>query len=316
MKVSMSLMTLLCITLCLAVENDIPPLGMWAWKQSHFITADSRKQMLDFCEREGISHIDQHVSIKGGAIHNKEALKQLVSEAAKRKITINALRGERSMFFAANHSETINDIKATVEFNRSLPVNARLAGIKFDVEPYLSTEWKAGGKEREKVILDYLAFLHKAKVYLNKNAPRLELAVDIPFWWDKPLYEIEFDGKRKLFVQHIQDTVDWIGIMSYRREARTTIRFVQTEVDYAEASGFQRSVAPAMETSNISGKEAHISFAGLPPDQFRAVLSELRKALAGNRQVRCIMLHHYGSLVSYLSGTLNKELKATDESAP
>jgi hypothetical protein len=285
---------------CHADENRKPSLGMWAWKQSHFATAKARKDMLDFCEQEGISHIDQHISIKNGAIQNPDALRQLAAEATKRSITVNALRGSGTMFFKANHERTMMDIKSILEFNRALPKNAKLTGIKFDVEPYLTREWKAGGEQRNKVILDYLNFLTKARAYLKENASNLELAVDVPFWWDKPSYEIDFGGKRKLFVHHIQDIVNWVGLMSYRRDPATTIRLVQKEIDYASATGLLRSVAPAMETSKISGKEAFISFGGVPPEQFRTALSSIRATLAGNPQIRCIMLHHYGSLSAYL----------------
>jgi len=307
-------LAVLCTTFCFAGENDILRLGMWAWEQSPFTTDEARKQMLDFCKREGISHIDQHISIKKGVIQNAEALKELVAEAAKRNITINALRGGKSMFFEANHARTMADIRSIVEFNKSLPENSRFTGIKFDVEPYLTPEWKAGGEQRKKVIFDYLSLLMKAKVYLNENAPDLELAADVPFWWDKPIYEVEFNGESKRFVHHIQDIVDWIGIMSYRRKPVTIIRLIQSELDYSQSTGRLHSVAPSMEISKISGKEAHISFVSVPPDQFRSALSRVREMLAGNPYIRCIMLHHYGSLSTYLTKTPNEEIKVTDKS--
>ncbi|MEC7231247.1 MAG: hypothetical protein VXV91_08640, partial [Verrucomicrobiota bacterium] len=69
---------------------------------------------------------------------------------------------------------------------------------------------------------------------------------------------------------------------------------------YASNFGHLRSIAPSMETGNISGKEAHISFSGVPVEQFRSSLSSLRNTYANNPHVRCIMLHHYDSLCEYL----------------
>jgi hypothetical protein len=292
---------LLCAAIVNADENGKPRLGMWAWKQSDFDTVQSRTDMLDFCEKEGISHIDQHVSIGKGAIENADALTQLMVEASQRKVTVNVLRGDPQMFFEANHQRTMSDIKAIVTFDRSLPDDAKLLGIKFDVEPYLTPEWKAEGEQRERVLLDYLSFLVKAKAYLEEHAPQLELAVDIPFWWDKSSLEVMFEGNRKLFVHHIQDHVSWIGIMSYRRDPDLTVKLVKGEVDYAAKNGLLRSVAPGMETSTITGEEAHISFGGVPPEQFRTALASLRETFSGNPHIRCIMLHHYGSLRTYLS---------------
>ena len=285
---------------CVANESR-SDLGMWAWKQAHFDRPESRVIMFDFCEREGITHIDQHVSIRNGAIANADAFRQFIIEAAERGITVNALRGDKKMFFAENHMRTMSAIEAIVAFNQALPEGAKLLGIKFDVEPYLTAEWKEGGESRKTVMFDYLSFLDEARVYLNTEAPELELAVDVPFWWDKADHELRYEGSTKRFVYHIQDRVDWVGIMSYRRDPGTTALLVADEIKYAADQSMFRSVAPAMETSKLSGKEAHISFGGVPATEFRAALDSLRIRYAGNLQVRCIMLHHYGSLSSYLN---------------
>ena len=292
-----SLLVMLC-----AVSASEPPLGMWAWKQAHFDTAQARTEMLDFCKQEGISHIDQHVSIHGGVIKNADALKCLIAQAAQRGITVNALRGDKAMFLANNFERTLNGIKALVAFNRTLPEEAKLLGIKFDVEPYLTAQWKAGGEQRDRVILEYLNCLTRARAHLKIHSPGLELAVDVPFWWDKDEYTVNFEGNIKHFVHHIQDCVDWLGIMSYRREAGKIIRLVEDEIAYASKQELARSIAPSMETSNIKGKDAHISFGGVPSQQFRLALAALRATYADNTNVRCIMLHHYGSLHNYLMG--------------
>ena len=156
-----------------------------------------------------------------------------------------------------------------------------------------------GDDQRAKVILDYLDFLETAKTHLAGS--ELELSVDVPFWWDKPVYEIEFNGTTQRFVQHIQDLTDWIGIMSYRREAKDILKLVSAERAHAVETERPRSIAPGLETSKISGKEAFISFGGVPPETFRNTLAELRGALADDPSIRCIMLHHYGSLPAYLA---------------
>ena len=111
---------------------------------------------------------------------------------------------------------------------------------------------------------------------------------------------VNFEGSIKHFVHHIQDCVDWLGIMSYRREAGKIIHLVEDEITYASKQELARSIAPGMETSNIKGKDAHISFGGVPPERFRLALASLLSTYADNPNVRCIMLHHYGSLRTYL----------------
>lgn len=293
--------------ICNANEIKQPHLGMWAWKQSHFDTVEAQDAMLIFCAAEGISHIDQHIGIKNGVVQNAKAAKQLVIKASKHSVTVNFLRGDHKMFFEKNHVRTLEDLKVIIEFNKQLPSGAKLAGVKFDVELYLTPEWKVGGKQREKLQRDYLVFLQLASKQLKGTG--LELSVDVPFWWDKPMYEIDFNGHNKPFAQHIQDSVDWISIMSYRREPQLVLQLVQGELAYAQQSGKLAAVAPGLETIKISGKEAFVSFGNLPPEQFRKALAELRKELASNQHIRCIMLHDYESLKTYLKATDNKAIK-------
>ena len=288
------------IGFCLVLEGREPPLGMWVWKQVHLESTEARGELLDFCEREEITHIDQHISIKNGIVLNAESLRDFIVKAADRGITVNALRGDKAMFFASNHERTMAAVKTIVAFNETLPEGKKLLGIKFDVEPYGSQEWKAGGDQRSQVMRDYLNYLNQVNAYLSMAAPEMELAVDVPFWWDKTEFQIVFDGQEKLFVEHVQDRVDWIGIMSYRRDPSKIVKLVATELNYASKFRYFRSVAPSMETGNITGKEAFISFGGVPVRQFRSSLSSLRNIYANNPYVRCIMLHHYDSLRVYL----------------
>ncbi len=291
---------------CFSEESSpLPPLGMWSWKQDAFITSESRKEMLDFCEKESIRHIDQHVSIRKGnsesySIENAKPLSKLIAEAAARNITVNALRGDKEMFFEKNHSRVLDQLQALLLFNEQLPEGTRLAGIKYDVEPYLAPEWKAGGESRGKVITDYLTALKLLGAEIESKDSDLDLCVDVPFWWDKAEFEAGFDGQQKRFVHHVQDLTDWIGIMSYRRESSLVIRFVEDEIAYAGTQKLTESVAPALDTIKIKGEESFITFWGTPPETFRTTLQEIREEFATTPEVRIIMLHSYQSLSNYL----------------
>ena len=120
------------------------------------------------------------------SVQNAEALEKLVIDAGRQGISVNALRGDKEMFFEENHDRALEELALIIKFQRKLPAETRLAGIKYDVEPYLSTAWKAGGETRRKVMLDYLVFLEKAEGLLEREASGLNLSVDVPFWWDKP----------------------------------------------------------------------------------------------------------------------------------
>ena len=289
----------------LSVSAAETALGVWVWKSQAFESEKARSELISFCRREGISHLDLHLSLKkepgGEVLQNRESLRRLLSLAAKHKISVNALRGDPKMFFEHNRTRTLRELKTILDFNQSLPAAERFAGIKYDVEPYLTQEWQDGGNSRQKVIDDYLQSLLEAKKLLKEISPQTLISTDIPSWWDKPAFATEFLGEKKLFVRHIQDLNDWTGIMSYRRDSKLVMKLVSQELAYADLKNKAASIAPALETGKLHGAEAKISFAGAAPHIFRKELARLRELCREESSVRCIMLHHYGSLRNYLS---------------
>lgn len=289
-----------------AQEIDKPRFGMWSWQEQAYKTAEARSELLEFCKREGIVQVDQHLSIHLNqgegvrAVKHQQALRDLLKEAALRRVKIYALRGEQDMFYARKHQQTLNELKAIIALNQSQPKGQRFAGVKYDVEPYLSKEWKAGGAARVKVMTDYLEFLIKARTMLKSKRSLMKLSVDVPFWWDEPKHALTFKGKTKPFTHHIQDLTDSIGIMSYRRRAEDVLKLSKDELNYAIKIRKVRSVSVGLETIEIKGEEAFISFSGQPVSNFRATVRELRKSLRTKNSANLIMLHDYRGLKRYL----------------
>ena len=279
-----------------------PGLGMWVWPQEAFETTNARKKLLKFCGQEGISHLDQHISFANTentlTVKNQDALVSLVTTAGKQGITVNVLRGSKDMFFRGNHKKTLEELRAIISFDENLPSGTHLAGVKYDVEPYGTAEWKAGGGSRRKVIIDYLTFLQEAKRLLKREAPHLNLAVDVPFWWDDEKFSVRFNGVDKLLIEHVQDLTDYICIMSYRTNAKEVLECIRHEQTYAGRIG--KTICAGLETGNVKGAESWISFRSHPKAVFRKTVSELQQKLSGDQTVRSIMLHHYNSLFSYL----------------
>jgi len=125
-------------------------LGMWVWSNSSFLTQESRQQLVQFCVKHRITHLDVHTEMthdSGKAIlKDAEAFKDLIVLAGQHNITIAALRGHPKMFFADNHERTLRELRAIVAFSETLPEDTLFKGIKYDVEPYCTKKWKAGGR--------------------------------------------------------------------------------------------------------------------------------------------------------------------------
>jgi hypothetical protein len=276
-------------------------LGMWVWSKSSFATEDARQRLVRFCVRHGISHLDVQIKFSNDSgnprLQDEEAFGKLVLLAGDCNITTAALRGNPRMFFSQNHERSLRELDAIIAFSGSLPEKSLFKGIKYDVEPYLTKEWKVKGTPLNRLMHDYLAFLRKAKTALHEKAPHLWLAVDTPFWWDKEEFALEFEGQRKRFNEHVQDLTDFIVIMSYRCSAKKVLSISEDEMRYAGRSG--KVVFLSLETIQLR-HDPDISFWGLPKEKLWDTVSELLQKAKEEPVIGGLMIHCYRSLIEKL----------------
>jgi hypothetical protein len=277
-------------------------LGMWVWSSSSFLTQGARQQLVQFCVKHHITHLDVHIKITHDSnkpiLKDPEAFKDLIVLAGQHNITTAALRGNPKMFFSENHERTLRELRTIVAFSETLPQETLFKGIKYDVEPYCTEEWKAGGTPVYPMIHDYLTLLRKARSVLEKEAPHLWLAVDTPFWWDKDRFVLEFEGKKKRFNEHVQDLTDFITIMSYRRSSQKILDCVESERRYAQR--IKKVIFPSLETVKLK-RDPHVSFWGVSNEEFWEVVPELLETANRDPAIGGVMIHCYRSLFEKLN---------------
>jgi hypothetical protein len=284
-------------------------LGMWVWSNSSFSTQQSRDMLVQFCLQHQITHLDVHVEIswddKKPALKSPEALKELMVLAGKKNITTSILRGDPRMFFSQKHRQTLEELRAVMAFSQTLPKEALLKGIKYDVEPYLTDEWRAGGETRRSIMHDYLAFLRKARLVLDEETPHLLLGADTPFWWDRDEFVMEFEGRNQRFSEHVQDLTDFIVIMSYWRDPRKVLDSVEGERKYAER--IEKLVYPSLETIQLK-QTPHITFWGVPAEEFWKVVNQIQEVAKRDRVMGGVRIHNYRGLMEKLKMNNPREM--------
>ena len=121
-------------------------IGMWVWSESSFSTNEARQRLVQFCVKHHISHLDIHIQITRDdeipILPAAEAFKDLILLAGQHNITTAALRGNPKMFFSQNHEQTLRELRAIIDFSETLPKDNWFKGIKYDVEPYRTKEWR------------------------------------------------------------------------------------------------------------------------------------------------------------------------------
>ena len=307
-----------------ATHRPTPPIeGMWVWKAQYVSDTAEQDKMLDFCSRHGFNRLLVQVPWKPGtaqvvhpttaeavqpgtAIHPKmrfpKAFARLITEAAKRQIVVEALDGAPHMGDKIRWPETLATVDAIIEFNAALPAGAKLAGVHWDIEPYVRPDWKDQAS-RVTIETDYLGLLSAARAKLQPA--NLTLAVDIPMWYDHKTDPgdsciVTFDGQTKNFHEYIQDLTDYVGIMSYRQHAlgkNSTMEHVETELAYAEKIG--KFVVPAFETIQLKDTP-QITFYGLSAERFLTEKRTLEDALKDRPGFGGMFVHHYDSVRALL----------------
>ncbi len=291
-------------------------LGMWVWSHSSFSTRQAREKLVQFCLQHRITHLDVHVEISRDdpkpLLKSAETLKDLLVLAGQNNITASLLRGDPRMFFSQKHRQTLEELRALIAFSQTLPKEARLKGIKYDVEPYLTNEWRAGGETRRSIMHDYLAFLRRVRLILDKETPPLLLGADTPFWWDRDEFAMEFEGRSQRFSEHVQDLTDFIVIMSYSRDPRKVLDSVERERRYAER--IDKLVYPSLETIQLK-QTPQITFWGVPADEFLKTVNQIQEVAKKDPVLGGVRIHNYRGLLEKfkMNPPRERDLKASDE---
>lgn len=270
---------------------------MWIWRRGQVVDEEERNAMLDFSRKWGIHRLLVQIRFEGEAgdslrVADQEEWRLLLKAASESGIAVEALDGEASMGLAEQRAETLARLDAILAFQASLPEGQKLAGVHYDIEPYLTSRWKEGAKRE--VAQENLETM---KAIREKVTPEsgLLLAYDIPAFYDRhsDALTFEFDGATKNFHEHIQDLSDYIGVMSYRRSAtgpNSILDISDAELAYGAKIG--KKVYPSIETGELKA-EPQITFHGQPTERFLGTLREVQEAGAKSPAFGGVFLHHY-----------------------
>jgi hypothetical protein len=301
-----------CAAFILALALPIPrhaaaqALGMWVWPQTAYSTREARQQLIQFCVSHHIDRLDVGVRIARDngtpAVESPEAIANLISLAEQNNIATVAVRGSPRMFSGGNNERTLSELAAIIAFNKTLPAGSSFKGVTYDVEPYLTNEWKANLTSRRAIMLAYLNTLRKLRSLLHAQAPRLRLAVAMPFWWDRDDLHIKFRGEEKPFSEHVQDATDFVVLMSYRRHAGQVLASAENEMKYARQ--VNKEIFLGLETNPLP-RNGDISFSGLPPGRFWNVVTVLLQAARTDDAIGGIMIESYRGLRTLSSSDRN-----------
>jgi hypothetical protein len=239
----------------LSIEPDPAPgatpasRSAWVWNAADW--RDRGAALLDWAAAHGVRDLFVTVPFRNEAVREPARLAAFIRAAGSRGIRVLSVDGDPHMVLPERQPALARMVRAYAAYNAAVEPAARLAGLQFDVEPYLLSGYGAG-----KVDWDarYLAMART----LRDAADGLRLELVVPFWWDG----------RTALLDGLAPLVDALVVMDYRTDPGQVADFAVPFLDWAARHG--RQVRIALEAGPMLLSEPVAGMAGAPGfDSFR-----------------------------------------------
>ncbi len=222
----------------------------WVWKYDPLNNLQIREELLAFCKRTAISTI--YIYLGEDPIHRTPAdyqkrLAEFLKAAHAQELKVEALQGNPLWALKANHPQVVQWVRGYLDFNRRHPASERIDGVSLDIEPYLTSEWESG--DREKLKREFVELLKSLRQLIDAergDSPfdsaqgrPFRLGIAIPVFYNR---EPEFE--EQLLAQ-----VDVAALMDYYDTAVDIIKNGRFHIDLANRLG--KKVVIGVETQDL-----------------------------------------------------------------
>lgn len=221
----------------LALEPDPDPAlrpparATWVWQAADWREHGAR--LLDWAEAHGVRELFVSVPFKDEAVGEPARLAAFIRSAGARGIRVLSVGGDPHMVLPERQAALAKLVRAYAAYNAAAAPAARLAGLQFDVEPYLLPGYGAGKADWD---ARYLAMART----LRAAAGGLRLELVVPFWWDR----------KTALLDGLAPLVDALAVMDYRTDRAQVSAFAVPFLDWAARHG--RQVRIALEAGEIA----------------------------------------------------------------
>lgn len=190
-----------------------PARATWVWQASDW--RDQPNAVLALARRHRIQTLFVTVPLANSAVAAPTELQRFIQQARSAGLAVWAVDGDPRMVLPGEHASAAARASAYARYNLSAPPHARLAGVQFDVEPYLLPGYDLAAEAWERHYAALVAALQTA-------ASGLPLDMVVPFWW----------GNKTALLDAVAPNVSSLTVMDYRTNAADITRFAQPFLDW------------------------------------------------------------------------------------
>jgi hypothetical protein len=207
------------------------PRATWVWRPGDWI--DGGPALLDWAAARDIRDLFITIPLADDAVRAPELLAAFVRQAGSRGMRVHSVDGDPHMVLESELPAALRRVRAYLAYNEKADPGARLAGMQFDVEPYLLPETILPAAARD---ARYLAMARALKA----AAGPLRLEFVVPFWW----------GPKHGLLDGLAQASDSLAVMDYRTDPSQVYDQAVPFLDWAQAHG--RQVRIALEAGPIA----------------------------------------------------------------
>jgi len=280
------------------VKNLPTGRAMWIWNTSNMVNnivnnvGTAREELFEFC-RSPHGNPDHRITVlffgcKESLFGSQTNLRNFIAEAFSNGLTIEYLDGDPT-WATYNQQTGIDRINKVLEFNAAASADTeKIAGIQFDVEPYLLKSSRGyqppyWDTDKSTVWALYVAYMDSCQKIIDRADSTLYFGIAIPRWYENHVGNSE--------LSRLQSVVDYVAIMDYNEKSSVIIRDAENEIN--NATILNKRVWIGVETKDVYPEPETVTFHEEGVLFMEEALAEVLNAYGDNPVLSGIAIHAY-----------------------
>ncbi len=216
--------------------------ALWVWNPAAWKAGAKELFGLLAANAADTVYVSVPLAPAGAGVADSDRLRLFVTEATLRGVRVWAVAGDPRALLPQERASYVARAQAYAGYNAGATPEARLAGVQFDIEPYLNPGYHIETEDWLAAYLDTLSLL--------KPAAGMPVDVAIPFWWGQQAF------RGAAFLDHLAPLVDSVTVMNYRTNREQLLRFAEPFLAWGARR--RRTVRIALEAGPIEDESIRI----------------------------------------------------------
>lgn len=207
----------------------------WVWHAPYW--RDQADQLIGQLQHADVNrvYIDVPLNADLSGVQDAKALKQFVVKARRAGISVWVVEGDPHDLLPQGQERVLRRAQAYKAFNQQVDRRFQLAGIQYDIEPYLMSGYFVNPKQWNQA---YVALLQTVS---TKTGFALESV--LPFWFASAQTD------HQPLLEALAPVVERVTVMDYRTNVKEVVQFAQPFL--AWGMKYRKPVSIALETSPL-----------------------------------------------------------------